>query len=144
MAAAAVAAPLVAGGLSVFGGLKKRQSLREQALGAEYEARSFELRAQQVAADRRHELRQTLSAIKALRATSGAGLDSPTAQAIERGTKAASARAEDREVLGERQSAFSKRREASGLRKAGTAALISGVAQGVSSASRSSIFRPGG
>lgn len=138
------AAPIVSGGLSVFSGAKERQSLREQAFASEYEARSFDLRARQASADRRSELRDAMAAIQVARAGSNVSLDSPTALAVERGLRAASSRAEVREVLGEKQAAFGKRLEAKQLRKAGNSALISGIARGIGSASGSSLFRPKG
>lgn len=141
MGAVAAAGPIISGGLSVFGGIKKRQSLKEQALAAEYEARSFDLRAKQVAADRQAELRDAFASIAVARSGAGLSLDSPTAQAIENRARRKSNSAEFREVLGERQAAFSKRNEAKQLRQAGNMALISGLAQGISSASSSSLFK---
>lgn len=141
---ASAAGPILSGGLSIFGGLKQRQSLKEQAFAAEYEARSFDLRAKQIAADRSAELRSALSALEVRRAQSNVDPNSSTAQAFEGSARRQSATATDREQLAERQAGFAKRQEARQLRKAGNAALIGGIAQGIASASTSSLFKPGG
>ena len=141
---AQAAGPLVSGGLSIFGGFKQRQAAKEQALAAEYEARSFDIRAKQIAADRSAELRSALAVIEVQRARGNLDPNSQTAQAIENSTRRQSQIAADREILGERQSAYGKRVEAKQHRRAGTAALIGGFAEGIAQASKSSLFKPGG
>lgn len=135
--------PLASAGFSIAGGFAQRKAARERAAAAEYEARSFDLRAKQVTADRNAELRESLAAMSVARA--GVNLDptSPTSQALENEMKFDNQNAKAREVLSERQSAFAKRNEARQHRQAGTMALISGFGAAIGQASQSSLFKPG-
>ncbi len=126
--AQAVSAPF-----QILGGFQKRAGLRSQAKAREYQAKVSDLRAAELASDRRQELNEAIGAIDVIRASRGLDPDSPTAQAIERRTKIESADAERREVLGERFRGVGLRTEARQFRSAGTAAAIGGIGQGLSS-----------
>lgn len=138
------ALPIIAGAASIAGGVAKRSAYRSQAAAADFEARQYDLRAKQVSADRRKELNDALASLAVSASQRNVSSNSPTAAAIRAKTVQDSKDAEGREVLGEKNAAFSKRYEAAGHRRAGTYALIGGLAGGISSLASSSLFKPGG
>lgn len=126
--AEAVAAPF-----QILGGFQRNAAMKSQARAKEYEAGISDLRAAQIAGDRRAELNDALAALDVIRASRNVNPDSPTARAFEDRLKQDSLDAETREVLGERVRGVGLRTEARDARRAGTAAMIGGIGQGLSS-----------
>jgi len=129
----AVGSSVVAGGMSIAQGYQQRETMRGQAAAAEYQAKISELQGKQVNGQRLDELNQALGAIDTMRAGRGVNLDSETGRAIRRDRRTRATTAINNEVLGYNSAAQSKRNEATGLRRAGKWAVISGFANSLSS-----------
>lgn len=127
------AADIVQGVTSIGSGLQRRKAALEQAYAAEYRANIQRIRAKQVGAQGSRQTNQVLDGIRALRAGRGVSMDSPTAQAIERGVRDRGNEAENTAILSQLLGMDAEQNKARGLRDAAPWYAIQGFADGLSS-----------
>ncbi|MBI1359873.1 MAG: hypothetical protein GC155_06255 [Alphaproteobacteria bacterium] len=133
VAIAALGLAAVSAVASLVSGAKQSQALKEQSLQAEYNARNLELQGQQVSAQRRAELNQSLSTIDAIRAGRNVASGSPTELAVKSDFRQRSRDAENQDVLAYRVGAFGTRYKGDQARRAAPFAIVGGIGQAAGS-----------
>lgn len=106
---------------------------RHQADQAETQAKVGRIQADQIDAAYRDELRSTINNIQAIRASSGAGADSPTALAIQQNERTISDRNRIRDVANRRIQANQDEADADYLRSSAAISLFGGTVKAIPS-----------
>jgi hypothetical protein len=143
MGPAAPLLPFIAIGLSatstILGGVGEARGTRHEAEQAEIAARVGDIQADQLDADYRREFSTTLANIRAIQASAGAPVNSPSSQAYVAAEEAESTQQRQRAVTSARLGATQARLDAIAYRRAARGALfgaavgaLGGAAQGYS------------
>lgn len=130
---ASAASSIAQGVGTIAGGFQQASANKAAALGAAIERDMALLRRTQLGEQSRTNLLTALGAIRATRSARGAGLDSPTAQAIDRRTIADSYRDEATAGLAEMMRAGAADQQRRGFRRAASWAVPLSIVQAVPS-----------
>jgi hypothetical protein len=130
----AIAAPLLAAGGQIMGGISENNQKRAEAAQYDQNAKATLTAADQSEALRREDLLSTLSSIDAVRSSRGLEVASPTGTAIRQNRTGRAEQAIGAENLNYRTQAQSYKTQAGISRSQGTSALIGGFLKGGSTA----------
>lgn len=125
---------LIATGVSsLAGGVGGFMGQSQSAQQAKTQAQVGRIQADQIDASYRDELTSTINNIRAIRATTGAALDSPTGQAIEAKNTETSDRNRSRDVASRRIQANQSDQDAKFFKNSAAVSLFGGVAKSLPS-----------
>lgn len=114
-------------GSGLIGMFGQYQAQQYQSQRAEQDAKIGKIRADQIDAAYRTDLSSTISNIKAISATTGAGTDSPTGQAIRDENVKISERNRTRDVANQNMQAFQSEQDARFYKASAGIGLLGGV-----------------
>ncbi|MBW8285083.1 MAG: hypothetical protein K0M55_15945 [Rhizobium sp.] len=129
----AQAAGILTGISGIVGAVGQYQAGQYAAAQSKQAAKVGRVQADQIDASYRDELNSTISNIRAIRASSGVGANSPTGMAIEAGQQKISDRDRKIEVGSKRMQAAQDDNDARFRKSAATVSLIGGVAKSLPS-----------